>query len=104
MTGAWLGLFSCWTHESRTGQAGYHFEADPGTVTTVLIDPATGRPPDVGEDGRPNGVTVTAEIAAACRQVFICLDCVAAVNEERRARPDLPPPVEPGGIPWTEQT
>jgi hypothetical protein len=102
MSGAWIGTFPCWTHQDRTGEPGQHyFEADPGTVMSVLIDPDTGRPPDIGEDGAP--VPIDPDAVARCIQAFICPDCLAAVNEERRARPDLPPPVKPGGIPWTEQ-
>lgn len=105
MTGAWLGQFDCWTHRDRTGQPAL-FEHDPGTVVTILIDPETGRPPDVNADGFPTGQPITDEIRAACRQVYICDECVAAVNAGRARRPfgaATPGPVEPGGIPWNEE-
>ena len=104
MTGAWVGTFDCWTHQDRTGEP-RQFGHDPGTVVSVLIDPATNRPPDVGEDGQPTGLVITDEIRAACVRVYLCDECVAAVNADRRRRPfgaDTPAPVEPGGIPWNE--
>lgn len=54
------------------------FDFDPETVTTVMIDPLTNRPPDVGPDAQP----IDPDPAAVERSVpkMICPPCVIKVR------------------------
>jgi hypothetical protein len=66
------------------------FEFDPDTVTTILIDPATGLPPDVDADGNRRPAPTCPD--EACRRDVVCPDCVKRANEDpRRAELGLPP-------------
>lgn len=71
-----IALGTCWIHKQV-------FEFDPDTVITVLIDPQTGRPPDVDADGNP----CRPEPGAVQRSVqqVICDPCMDRVNAGKRA-------------------
>jgi hypothetical protein len=64
------------------------FRYDPERVPTVLIDPDTGRPPDVGADAQP----VTPDPAAVARAVArpYCPGCAVKLNAARRGRGQQP--------------
>jgi hypothetical protein len=82
MPGVMIGLGPCYLH-------GGLFEFDPDTVVTVLVDPQTGRPPDVGESGEPCTVDPAAEARAVQRP--ICDPCV-----ETKVNPALRDAGRPG--------
>lgn len=50
----------------------------PDLVPSILIDPATGRPPDVGEDNQPIPLTDEARARSVARP--LCRPCVDAMN------------------------
>lgn len=68
---------SCFVH-------GGLFSFDQATVPSVLVDPETGRPPDVDQRGEPIEPDPVA-LGRSVRQP-ICPRCVAAVNPERAQR------------------
>jgi hypothetical protein len=74
VTGEYIALGTCYGCK-RT------FGFDPGTVTVILIDPQTGRPPDVAADAT-RLATPTCP-SDQCRQDFVCPSCVARANAER---------------------
>jgi hypothetical protein len=71
-----VALGRCYIH-------GGLFEFDPLTVVSVLIDPVTSRPPDVGADGQP----CEPDPAAVERSVKrpICDPCITRVNQRKGA-------------------
>ena len=75
-----------------TGRCHLHgdlFEFDPDTVITVWIDPATGRPPDVDENG--DKIDPGPDFKDYCVQVAYCDHCIETkINPEAASR-GLPP-------------
>lgn len=72
-----IAIDKCYIH-------GDYFAFNPDTVVSVLIDPQTGRPPDVDAQERH----VTPEPGSVERSVKrpVCDDCTALVNARLRAR------------------
>ena len=65
-----VGTARCFIH-------GGYFEFNPYKVAAVLVDPVTGKPPDVDPDpATPN----FAEREARSVQRFICVPCCREVN------------------------
>lgn len=64
------------------------FSFDPVRVQTVWIDPVTGRPPDVDEDGAklPDDDPVVVAGMGRAVQRFLCPDCCRALNFEAHRR------------------
>lgn len=67
MTGYMIATGRCWACRS-------YFEFHPDLVTSILIDPVTQRPPDLGGD------------PARARREPICPRCCQLLNPERAAR------------------
>ena len=61
---------------------GQPFTFNPNWVPSVPIDPRTGRPLDVGADGKPQPVEPGAEERAVKQP--LCESCVELINENRR--------------------
>lgn len=66
MSGKMIALAPCWVHKGL-------FEFDPDTVPSVLIDPVTQLPPDLGGDPE------------RARREPVCPVCVAQLNPLRAA-------------------
>lgn len=62
------------------------FGFDPDRVTSVLIDPETGRPPDVDEDGNFVDLETEAEGVARSSRRPVCPRCCKALNAELARR------------------
>lgn len=71
MSGQLVGFCACWLCKQV-------FMFNPDSVPSVLIDPVTGRPPDLGGD------------PARAQREPLCPTCVETVNPLREAR-GLPP-------------
>jgi len=79
---------------------GQPFTFNPDRVPSALVDPTTGRPPDVSE----NGVTVTPTREAVARSVRqpLCANCVERINARRALRGAAPFVVMPGAYEASE--
>ena len=64
------------------------FGFDPDLVPTVLIDPETNRPPDVGPDSLPCEPAPGSAERAVGRP--LCPACARALNRELQGRGELP--------------
>lgn len=64
------------------------FSFNPDQVPSILMDPETGRPPDVDENGHPTQPSPEAAARAVKRPY--CPVCAKALNTERRARGEEP--------------
>jgi hypothetical protein len=78
-----LAIGPCFLCKSR-------FQFDPDRVTSVFIDPVTGLPPDLAEDGTPKEMDREA-LARSVRRP-LCPSCIDLANEEkeRRGEPKIP--------------
>jgi hypothetical protein len=68
------------------------FSFDPDRVQSLLIDPATGRPPDVDEDNQrmDRDAPGVEEAFARSVQTFLCPACCKKLNELLAARGEPP--------------
>jgi hypothetical protein len=87
VTGYAFAFGECWL-------CGRHFSFDPDLVPSVFVDPATGRPPDVTEQGE--AIVPEREAVERAMRVPLCADCVELANERRRAVGSEPIAVLPG--------
>lgn len=76
MSGRMKIISPCYIHHG-------YFMADPDNVVSVLVDPQTGKPPDV--DPHPDGLGMDRAI-----QAVICDDCVREVNKVKIRRGEVP--------------
>jgi hypothetical protein len=81
VSGAEVAMAPCFIH-------GGVFGFDPEAVCSVLVDPETGRPPDVGPDGQ----AITPDPEAVQRSVRkpVCDDCMERANRARVAAGQAP--------------
>jgi hypothetical protein len=83
LPGVFIATGTCFIHKGI-------FEFNPDTVVMVSVDPATGRPPDVGADGQP--CVPDPEATARAVQEPMCDQCIRELNTTRAARfPGLAP-------------
>jgi len=74
--GVAFAMAPCYLHKGL-------FCFDPESVTSLRIDPQTGRPPDVNANGEPAEPSQAAQDRSVREP--ICPDCCKRVNPDRRA-------------------